>query len=480
MHHQNQKSPLSMSAEEFRALGHRVVDWLADSRAGVAARPVSHRARPGALLEQLPSAPPDAPEGFEAVLEDLESLLLPNLVHWQHPSFFAYFPSNGDLSAVLGDLLSTGLGALGLTWESAPALTEVEDRACDWLRQMSGLHESWQGVIQDTASTCTLIALVAARERTTKHGAVRAGMQHGEAPLVVYTSQDAHSSVQKAAMLAGFGCDHVRSVPVDARRALDAVALGELVAADLADGLRPCAVVATSGTTTTTAFDPLDAVADVCERYGMWHHVDAAMAGTAMILPERRALWQGVDRADSIVVNPHKWLGVSFDCSVFYVRDDQHLVRVMRTDPSYLRTAFDDQVKTYRDWGVALGRRFRALKLWSLIRTHGVERLRTRVRRDLDNAQWLAAQVEAAPGWRVLAPVQLQTLCVRHEPTGVSGEDLDAHTRAWLAKVHETGRAWMTPAVLDGRWMVRVSIGALATERQHVAALWELLQEAVA
>ncbi len=480
MHHQNQKSPLSMSAEEFRALGHRVVDWLADYRAGVAARPVSHRARPGALLEQLPSAPPDAPEGFEAVLEDLESLLLPNLVHWQHPSFFAYFPSNGDLSAVLGDLLSTGLGALGLTWESAPALTEVEDRACDWLRQMSGLHESWQGVIQDTASTCTLIALVAARERTTKHGAVRAGMQHGEAPLVVYTSQDAHSSVQKAAMLAGFGCDHVRSVPVDARRALDAVALGELVAADLADGLRPCAVVATSGTTTTTAFDPLDAVADVCERYGMWHHVDAAMAGTAMILPERRALWQGVDRADSIVVNPHKWLGVSFDCSVFYVRDDQHLVRVMRTDPSYLRTAFDDQVKTYRDWGVALGRRFRALKLWSLIRTHGVERLRTRVRRDLDNAQWLAAQVEAAPGWRVLAPVQLQTLCVRHEPTGVSGEDLDAHTRAWLAKVHETGRAWMTPAVLDGRWMVRVSIGALATERQHVAALWELLQEAVA
>ena len=480
MHTHDQKPPLSMSPEEFRALGHRVVDWLADYRAGVAARPVSHRARPGALLEQLPSAPPEAPEGFEAVLEDLESLLLPNLVHWQHPNFFAYFPSNGDLSAVLGDLLSTGLGALGLTWESAPALTEVEDRACDWLRQMSGLHESWQGVIQDTASTCSMIALVAARERTTDHGAVTLGMQHGGAPLVVYTSQDAHSSVQKAAMLAGFGMEHVRSVPVDARRALDPAALREMVEADLGRGLRPCAVVATSGTTTTTGFDPLDAIAEVAEQHGLWHHVDAAMAGTAMILPELRGLWAGVDRADSIVVNPHKWLGVSFDCSVFYVRDDEHLVRVMRTDPSYLRTAFDDQVKTYRDWGVALGRRFRALKLWSLIRTHGVARLQQRVRRDIDNARWLAEQVEAAPGWRLLAPVQLQTLCVRHEPDGLDGDRLDAHTRAWLDKVHDTGRAWMTPAVLDGRWMVRISIGALATERAHVEALWELLEGAVA
>jgi len=388
-----------------------------------------------------------------------------------------YAPGSAP-SYVLGDLLSTGLGVLGLTWESAPALTELEDRVCDWLRQMSGLAEGWQGVIQDTASTCSMIALVAARERTTAHGATRRGMQHGEAPLVVYTSRDAHSSVQKAAMLAGFGVEHVRSVEVDARRGLDPEALRAAMARDARDGLRPCAVVATSGTTTTTGFDPIDAIAALCEEHGAWLHVDAAMAGSAMILPECRELWRGVERADSIVVNPHKWLGVSFDCSVFFVRDDEHLVRVMRTDPSYLRTEFDEQVKTYRDWGVALGRRFRALKLWSLLRTHGAERLRRRLRRDLDNAQWLAAQVEAAPTWRLLAPVQLQTLCVRHEPEGLTGDALDAHTRAWLARVHATGAAWMTPALLDGRWMVRISIGALETERSNVEALWQRLQDA--
>ncbi|MCK5942596.1 MAG: aspartate aminotransferase family protein, partial [Planctomycetes bacterium] len=329
------------------------------------------------------------------------------------------------------------------------------------------------------ASTSTMIALVAARERATGHGAVDKGMQHGAAPLVVYTSRDAHSSVQKAAMLAGFGMEHVRSVDVDGERAFDVPALRAAIAADVANGLRPCAIVATSGTTTTTAFDPIDALAEVAAEHGAWLHVDAAMAGTAMLLPECRELWRGIDRADSLVVNPHKWLGVSFDCSVFYVRDDQHLVRVMRTDPSYLRTAFDDRVKTYRDWGVALGRRFRALKLWSLLRTHGAANLRRRLRRDLDNARWLADQVAAAPGWRLLAPVRLQTLCLRHEPDGVTGDALDEHTKAWLAKAHATGRAWMTPAQLDGRWMVRVSIGALATERAHVAALWRLLQVAV-
>lgn len=473
-------SSLSMSPEEFRRLGHLVVDWLADYRTNAASKPVACNASPGDLLAQLPKAPPEQPEGFEAILSDLDDLVVPNLAHWQHPNFFAYFPSNGDLSAVLGDFLSTGLGVLGLTWQSAPALTELEDRVTDWLRQMSGLADSWQGVIQDTASSCGMIALVAARERTSKHGAVTTGMQHGKAPLVVYTSSEAHSSVQKAAMLAGFGCDHVRKIAVDANRAIDVAALREAIADDCNNGLRPCAIVATTGTTTTTAFDPIDELANVAEQYGMWLHVDGAMAGTAMILPECRALWHGVDRADSIVVNPHKWLGASFDCSVFYVRDDQHLVRVMRTDPSYLRTAFDDQVKTYRDWGVALGRRFRALKLWSLIRTHGTERLRTRIRRDLDNARWLAEQVEANPQWRLLAPMQLQTLCIRHEPDGVTGDALDTHTLQWLQRVHDTGRAWLTPAQLDGRWMVRVSIGSLTTEREHVVALWQLLRDETA
>lgn len=480
MDNRDQKNLLSMTPEDFRKLGHAVVDWIADYRAQAAARPVHSPADPGDLLRRLPKSPPAQPEGFEAVLRDLDEIAEQHLVHWQHPSFFAYFPSNSDLSAVLGDMLSAGLGVLGLTWESAPALTELEDRVCDWLRQMSGLAPGWQGVIQDTASTCSVIALVAAREATTGYGAARDGMQHGDAPLVVYASEDAHSSIQKAATLAGFGADHIRSVTVNDRRAMDVGRLAACVEQDVRRGLRPCAVVATSGTTTTTAFDPVDAIAEVSARHDMWLHVDAAMAGSAMILPECRHLWHGVERADSIVVNPHKWLGVSFDCSVFFVRDDEHLVRVMRTDPSYLRTAFDQQVKTYRDWGVALGRRFRALKLWSLLRTHGTARIQERLRRDLANARWLAEQVDAAPKWRLLAPVQLQTVCVRHEPDGLEGDALDQHTMRWLETVHRTGRAWMTPAKLDGRWMVRVSIGALGTERAHVEELWRLLQAAVA
>lgn len=471
--------PLSMSPEEFRRHGHAVIDWIAAYRAGIAARPVCSTTAPGDVLAQLPAAPPAHPDGFDAVLADLDRTLLPALSHWQHPRFFGYFPSNGDLAAVLGDLLSTGLGVLGLAWQSAPALTELEERAIDWLRQMSGLSAVWRGVIQDTASTSTLIALICARERATDHAAARGGMQHGGAPLLVYCSREAHSSVTKAAALAGFGRDHVRLVDIDAERALDPAALARQLAEDVAAGARPCAIVATTGTTATTAMDPVAACADLARAHGAWLHVDAAMAGSAAILPECRHLWHGVEGADSIVTNPHKWLGVSFDCSVLFVRDDQHLVRVMSTNPSYLRTAVDDRVRNYRDWGIALGRRFRALKLWSLIRTHGTERLQARLRRDLANAQWLAEQVRATPPWRLLAPVPLQTICLRHEPTGLDGDALDRHTLAWVERVHRAGDAWLTPAQVDGRWLVRVSIGALTTDREHVAELWQTLQRAV-
>ncbi|MEO6594422.1 MAG: pyridoxal-dependent decarboxylase [Planctomycetota bacterium] len=468
-----------MSPEEFRRFGHEVVDWIADYRANSAQLPVQTNTRPGDLLAALPLTPPQHPEGFAAVLADFQQLIVPALSHWQHPRFFGYFPSNGDLASVLGDFLSTGLGVLGLAWQSAPALTELEERVVDWLASMSGLSTQWHGVIQDTASTCALLALICARERSSGYGAAGPGLQHTGPPLVVYTSREAHSSVEKATLLAGFGREHLRKVEVDEHRALDARALARCIETDLALGLRPCAIVATTGTTTTTAMDPIGACAEIAERHRMWLHVDGAMAGSAMILPECRSLWHGIEGADSIVVNPHKWLGAAFDCSVYFVRDEQHLVRVMSTNPSYLRSSVDTQVKNYRDWGLALGRRFRALKLWSLIRTHGTARLQARLRRDLANARWLAEQVSAAPPWRLLAPVALQTLCVRHEPEGLAGDALDEHTQRWLAKVHATGQAWLTPAQLDGRWMVRISIGSLTTEREHVAELWSLLQYAV-
>jgi len=473
-----------MTPEEFRRHAHRLVDRIADYRADVAKLPVRSRSAPGAIRAQLPAEPPVEPEPFDAILADLERVVLPGLSHWQHPRFFGYFPSNGELAAVLGDLASTGLGVLGLAWQSSPALTEVEEVATDWLRRMLGLSDAWSGVIQDTASTSTLVALLCAREKSTAFSLAKGGLQACDRPLVVYASEHAHSSVDKAALLAGFGRENLRKIGVDARFAMRPDLLARAVAEDAEKGRVPCAVVATTGTTTTTAFDPLDAIAAVAKERGLWLHVDAAMAGSAMILPECRDLWRGVEGADSLVVNPHKWLGVSFDCSTYYVRDPEHLVRVMSTSPSYLRTAVDEKVKNLRDWGIPLGRRFRALKLWFLIREQGVSGLQRRLRRDLENARWLESEVRKAPGWRVLAPVALQTLCIRHEPAAspssgrVDGAALDRHTLAWAEAINVSGDAYLTPALLDGRWMVRVSIGALATEREHVAALWRRMRAA--
>jgi aromatic-L-amino-acid decarboxylase len=465
-----------MSPEEFRCYGHAIVDLIADYRARLEQRPVMSACTPGEVRAQVPAAPPETPERFEAILRDIEQIVLPGLTHWQHPRFFGFFPSNALLASVLGDYVSTGLGVLGLSWQASPALTEIEEAATDWLRQMLGLSEAWRGVIQDTASTSTLVALLCARERATQYSLARGGLQSAPAALTVYASQHSHSSVEKAALLAGFGRDNLRLVPCDASYALRPDALDAMVQADVEAGRLPCAVVATTGTTATTAVDPVGAIAAIAQRRGLWLHVDAAMAGSAMILPELRWMWDGIEHADSIVVNPHKWLGAAFDCSVYFVRDAQHLVRVMSTNPSYLQSSADGSVTSYRDWGIPLGRRFRALKLWFLIREQGVAGLQARLRRDLENARWLADQVQASPGWRLLAPVVLQTLCVRHEPPGVDGEALDRHTLQWAEGLNRSGEAYVTPALLDGRWMVRISIGAELTERSHLDALWRAMR----
>ncbi len=465
-----------MTPEEFRRYGHQIVDWIADYRSGLHSRPVMAQTKPGEVRAQLALTPPEHPESFEKVLRDLDDVVLPGLSLWQHPMFFGYFPANSSLASVLGDFLSTGLGVLGLAWQSSPALTEVEEVATDWLRQMLGLSDAWQGVIQDTASTSTLVALLSARERATNYSLVRGGMQAEAKPLVVYVSAHSHSSVDKAALLAGFGRSNVRVVAHDAEFGMCPIALEQAVQKDLNDGNQPCAVVLTTGTTTTTAVDPLLQNIDIARRHGLWAHVDSAMAGSAMILPECRWMWNGIEGADSIVVNPHKWLGAAFDCSVYYVRDVQHLVRVMSTNPSYLQTTADGQVKNYRDWGLPLGRRFRALKLWLLIREQGISGLQNRLRRDLQNAQWLANQIAGTASWKVLAPVKLQTICVRHEPLDLSGEELDRHTLKWVNSLNQSGTTYLTPAILEGRWMVRVSVGAENTERHHVEALWQAMQ----
>lgn len=472
-----------MTPDEFREAGHLLIDWIADYRTSLDQLPVRAQVEPGDVVAQFPAEPPEQPGSFDDLLIGLERRVVPGLTQMQHPMHYGWFPANAALASVLGDIASSGLGALGISWESAPALTEVEQVVCEWLRQLTGLSEGWSGTIHDTASTSCLTALIVARE-TAARSFDGAGMASLERQPVVYCTDQAHSSVKKAALLAGFGAANVHLVAHDpANFSMDPEDLARHIDRDLAAGRCPSAVVATVGTTGTTAIDPIEDIVDVTRCHeDIWVHVDAAMAGSAMLLPECRHLWRGVEGADSLNWNAHKWLGTILDTSLFYTRRPDDLIQVMSTNPSYLRSRADGHVVQYRDWGIPLGRRFRALKLWFHLHLDGAEALRTRLRRDLDNVRWLAGQVETESGWEVVAPVPLQTVCVVHKPDPAGGGDLEslnAHTLRWVERVNASGRAYLTTTAIDGRWIVRISIGVESTERHHVEELWRLMRHAV-
>ncbi|MBY5827857.1 pyridoxal phosphate-dependent decarboxylase family protein [Rhizobium leguminosarum] len=466
-----------MTPEEFRQRGHEIIDWLADYQAKISDYAVQPATQPGDVKAMLPTVPPIEAEGFDRIIADLDSVVLPNISHWQHPRFFGYFPSNSLGSGILGDLVSSGLGVLGLSWQSSPAVTEIEEVTLDWFRQMVGLSPAWFGVINDTASTSTLVALLCAREKTTDFSLARQGLQAEPRPLTIYTSTSAHSSVEKAALLAGFGRENVRMIDVDSNFAMQPAALEGAIDADISAGLTPCAIIAAVGGTATVSIDPVSEIADIARRHGLWFHIDAAMAGNAMILPELRWMWQGVEGADSVVINAHKWLGVPFDCSLYFVRDEPHLLRVMSADPSFLQSQADEKVRNLRNTGIPLGRRFRALKLWFAIREQGVSGLQARLQRDIGLAQDLRAKVEATPDWEVIAPVVLQTVCLVYRPKSVPSHRLDDFTRAWAHAVNVSGRAYITPATAAGHWMVRVSIGAISTDAEDIEAVWRAIQQ---
>jgi aromatic-L-amino-acid decarboxylase len=476
---------LVMTPEEFRAAGHELIDWIADYRERIPHLPVRAQVEPGEIKRALPQQPPGNVDTITDLLADLDNIVVPGVTQVQHPMHYGWFPSNASLSSVLGDIASSGMGTLGISWESCPALTEVEEVMCDWLRQLTGLSEQWQGTIHDTASTACLTAMILAREKASGISKNGGGLQSSAAPLVVYSTSQAHSSIAKAVQLAGFGSDNLRLIEEDPyTRAMLPGALSAAIREDLEIGRIPAGIVCSVGATGTTAMDPVADIAAIANAHGVWLHVDAAMAGSAMLLPECRHLWQGVEQADSLAWNPHKWMGTILDTTLFYVRDVNHLERVMSTNPAYLRSTADGQATQYRDWGIPLGRRFRALKLWFHLRLDGIDAIRARLRRDLSNTQWFREQVEAAEDWEVLAPVPLQTVCIRHVPKDqhkqpITGEDLDEHTLDWVGRINASGRAFMSPSVLDDRWMVRVSIGVEGTTREHVARLWELLQESV-
>jgi len=443
---------------------------MADYLAGVGELPVTPTVRPGDIRRALPAAPPASGEPFDALFRDFRELVLPGMTHWNHPGWFAYFPCNNSPPSILGEMLTATLDAQCMSWATSPAATELEQVVMDWLRQMLGLPEGFVGVIQDTASTATLVALLSARERTASGG--------GTAGLTVYASTEAHSSVDKGARLAGYGPDHLRRIPTDEAFALRPEALEQTIRADLAEGLRPACAVATVGTTSSTAIDPVPAIAEICRRHGVWLHVDAAYAGPAAIVPELRWVLDGAAGADSLVLNPHKWLLTNFDCSAYYVRDPGALLHAFQASPEFLRTAYDPEVVNFRDWGIPLGRRFRALKLWFVLRSYGVEGLQAMIRRHVALARELEGWIRADPGFEVVAPVPLGLVCFRHVRPGVEDEDLDRLNQRLLERVNATRRVFLTHTRLRGRFVIRLVVGQRTTEREHVAEAWRLIRDA--
>ena len=466
-----------MTPEEFRRHAHELVDWMADYLAGVGDLPITSSGAPGDIRRRLPESPPSEGEPFATLFQDFRELIVPGMTHWNHPGWFAYFPGNNSPPSILGEMLTATMGAQCMSWVTSPAATELEQAAMDWLRQMIGLPEEFTGVIQDSASTATLVALLSARERATG-GVSGSGGMDAAPGLTVYASTDAHSSVDKGVKLAGYGLDRLRRVPTDAAFALDPSALEQSIEQDVAAGLRPACVVATIGTTSSTAVDPVPAIAAVCRRRGVWLHVDAAYAGPAAIVPELRGYFAGMEAADSIVLNPHKWLLTNFDCTAYYVRDREALLATFALTPEYLRTAHDAEVVNYRDWGIQLGRRFRALKLWFVIRSYGVEGLRAMIRRHVALAGELAEWVDASPNFERVAPAPFGLVCFRYRPAGRSEKELDALNERLLAAVNASRRVCLTPTRLGGRYVIRLVIGQRATERRHVVEAWEIVKEA--
>jgi aromatic-L-amino-acid decarboxylase len=468
-----------MSPECFREHGYRLVDWLADYFSSPEEYPVLSRSAPGDVRRALPSGAPEVGEDMATIFKDFEDIILPGITHWNHPSFFAYFAITGSAPGVLAEMLSAGLNVNAMLWRTSPAATELEETVLQWLRALIGLPETFEGVIYDTASISSLVAIAAAREAIGLD--IRRTGLAGRTDLPrlrLYCSEQAHSSIEKDAITLGIGQEGVRKISTDAEFRMDVGELHDAIEEDLAEGWRPFCVVATVGTTSTTSVDPVSEIADVCERYGLWLHVDAAYGGVAAILPEMRWIMNGVDRADSVVVNPHKWLFTPVDLSAFYCRRLDVVEAAFSLVPDYLRTSEGDEVRNYMNYGPQLGRRFRALKLWFVLRTFGREGIEARLRQHIAFAQTFAAWVDADPAWELMAPTPFSTVSFRAHPANVGEAKLNAFNESVESHVNGTGEAFVAHTMLNGRVVLRLAIGNLRTEVRHIRRVWELLRAA--
>jgi aromatic-L-amino-acid/L-tryptophan decarboxylase len=469
----DQKS-FHMTPDEFRRYGHAVIDWIADYQSRVETLPVLSQVKPGQIRASLPPAPPQQGESFDAFLKDVDRLILPGITHWQSPNFFAYFPSNGSGPGILGDLLSSGLGVQGMLWSTSPACTELETHVMDWLVGMLGLPQKFLssanggGVIQDTASSAALCALLAGRERATNYSSNKKGC---DGRLVAYASTQTHSSLEKAAMIAGLGVENLRLIEVDENFAMRPEALARQIDADKQAGLIPCFVCATVGTTSSNAMDPVAAIGEICRQHNLWLHVDAAMSGTAMLCPEFRHLQNGVELADSYNFNPHKWMFTTFDCNCFWVADRKALIQTLSILPEYLRNQASESgsVIDYRDWHIQLGRRFRSLKLWFVIRHYGVEGLQHHIREHVRLAQEFAGWVRKDDRFEIAAPAPLNLICFRHKGG-------DAVNQAMMNRLNCSGDLFLTHTKLNGKFTLRMCIGQTNTQQRHVEKAWKRIQ----
>jgi len=462
-----------MNREDFRKYGHEFVDWIVDYQETVEKYPVRARVKPGEIGSQIPDRAPGKGESMDIIFADFEKIILPGISHWQHPSWFAYFPATISPPSILAEMLTAGMGAMCMIWETSPSAAELEEKVLGWLRQMLGLPEGMEGVIQDTASTASLVSLLTAREKATGFRTNVTGLQER---LVVYVSEEAHSSVEKGAKIAGYGKENVRKIPTDGAFAMIPEKLEEAIIADKNRGCRPCCVVATVGTTSSAAIDPLRPIGQIGRKHDLFIHVDAAYAGTAAILPEKRWIIEGSEYVDSFVFNPHKWMLTNFDCSAYFIKDPAALIRTFEIHPEYLKTGVDAVVKNYKDWGIQLGRRFRALKLWFVLRYYGVEGIQNMVREHIRMAEMFKEWVGEHPNFEIMAPVHLSLVCFRLND-GRDEDALNTLNRELIERINKTGKILLTQTTLKGKFVLRMAIGARTTADDHVRQAWQIIRD---
>lgn len=468
-----------MNVKEFRKHAHEFADWMADYLEKVEDFPVKSNVLPGDIYKKLPEKPPQSGEPVNKIMNDFEQIIMPGITHWQSPNFFAYFPANSSYPSVLAEMLTATIGAQCMIWETSPAAAELEEKVMNWLKDMLGLPSLFEGVIQDTASTATLASILTAREKSTRYRVNKAGLSK-ENRLRVYSSAETHSSIEKAVKIAGLGKENLVKVDTDDQLRLDPEKLEMAVKTDINNGFQPLCVVATLGTTGTTAIDPLKETVEICKSYKLWLHIDAALAGTALLLPEFRWMINGIEHADSFVFNPHKWMFTNFDCSAYFVKDKEALLKTFKILPEYLKTKSRGKVNDYRDWGVPLGRRFRALKLWFVIRNFGVTGLQEKIRHHISLAQWLKKNIEKDINFELMAPVTINTVCFRFNPKTSKTKELNDLNKKLMNNLNKSGKLYLTHTKINDDFVIRMVTSQTYVNEKHVKNAWERIKQTAA